>query len=71
MRVVEQANGIAYVEGDRAVLFPFGLAPRLVFGTQSVAIDAPERFGSWDASGMRRAYARAFFAADDLARKVK
>lgn len=60
MKAFEQANGIAYVHRGEVILFPYGLAPEVLFGDRWVNVTAPERFGDWDSRADRRAWVRNF-----------
>lgn len=65
MRTQETADGIAYTHEGYTIVFPYGSArPYLLWGSGTVRIENPERFGSTDTVQARRAFMRAFTSSD-------
>lgn len=68
IRYRETASGPSYIGSTvrygityyYTILFPYGLGPKLLIGSNFYTIDKPERFGAWETKKERRAFVRAF-----------
>lgn len=64
IRTQETANGPAYIArtayATTTLVFPHGTRPFLVWGTATIPIDAPERFGPYATPSQRHAYTLAY-----------